>query len=251
MTALTALWGCSSDGDNNSSNTTFTKVSTAPTWKVDWNWHDASPDWKDSDPTQFECSMHVLVELADELAAVSTADDKMSMFISEECRCVSYRNVTSDGKIFFLLHVKGKSEETSQPMQLRYYSTGAQQLFVNNNIPPFLPNNLMEEAYNITLYPSGSSSKYPLYTVLTVKCPSTIPFNTSTNDKMAVFVGDECRGVLNNNDDENGGWKGNVYSYQAEEKAQIRYYSAEKGGIYVFNNDIKLNNAKQSEIISF
>ncbi len=254
MAVLTLQWGCSSDDGNGqggaTGHATFTS-SSAPSWTVDWNCHDASPEWVEPDPTQFECSMHLLLALNDELAAVSTAADRMSIFMSGECRCVSYRNVTAQGGVFFLLHVKGRSEEVGGPLQLRYYGAGAHLLLVTDIMPNFSPNNLMDETTELTLYPLGNTTKYPFFTEIKVAQPANMPFAVSHLDRMAVFVGDECRGVLSYDAEDKDGWTGFVHSSQAAEQAQVRYYSAEKGGIYAFSPTVTLNNRQQMVEISF
>lgn len=243
MASLTLAWGCSSDSsdENGSSRATFSPVASAPDWHVDLTWHDTAPDWQDPSSTQFECSMNLLVELGHQLVPFSSPGDQMAMFINGECRGVSYRNVTDDGTVVFLLHVKGTSEESSQPMQIRYYSAGASQLFINDEVPTFTPNNLMEEAFQLVFDPQTTSTKYPELTELTVYLPAELPFNVSEDDRLAVFVGNECRGVMVDGGELYPGWKGDVYGLQQGEKAQLRYYSAEKGGVYVFSEEVTLN----------
>lgn len=47
------------------------------------------------------------------------------------------------------------------------------------------------------------------------------------------------------------GWRMVVYSKQANETAQIRYYSAAKGGVYTILKTVTLNNLLQQENITF
>lgn len=47
------------------------------------------------------------------------------------------------------------------------------------------------------------------------------------------------------------GWRMNVYSRQPNETAQIRYYSADKGGVYTILKNVTLNNDIQVEHITF
>lgn len=194
--ALPLLWGCNDDNEEVGKNSTFVASASRPVWQIDWTWNDGSPDWQDPASTQFECSMNVLVELDDCFLPYSTVGDKMAMFINGECRGVSFRNVIDGERVLFLIHVKGRSEETSQHMELRYYSAGMKQLFIDYNMPMFSPGNLMDEAHQLILTPAGCSTKYPIYTEIYVRLPEQMPFTFSPDDQMAVFVGDECRGIF-------------------------------------------------------
>ncbi|MBO4801419.1 MAG: hypothetical protein J5545_06075 [Bacteroidaceae bacterium] len=251
MAALTLAWGCSSSDDDSSSHFTFTPA-TAPAWDIDWTWNDPAPDWQEPSATQYECSMNMLVDLNSTLRPLSTDADIMAMFINGTCRGISRRNVYPDGKVVFLLLIKGASQETGEKMELRYYSAGSQQIFVDSGIPPFTPNNLMDEAFSVLLFPQCSSTKYPLYTELTVMLPDVTPFTVTEKDIMAVFVGDECRGICSRDEEELfPGWKGDVFSRETGETAHVRYYSASDGGIYIFNPPFKLNNLLQQYNVTF
>lgn len=241
---LILLCSCSSDDDKQS--TTFNVLPSPPLWTIDWMWHDEAPAWQSPAPTKFECSMYMLVELDQNLQPYSTDNDQMAIFINDECRGVSYRNVYPDGHVVFLLHVKGNSTETEEEMELRYYSDGMHQLFVSNAVPPFTPNNILEEAFQMILELGDGSTKYPYRTELNVELPESLPSTPSEGDKMAVFVGDECRGICNYNKVIYNGWRGVVFSYEPGETAQVRYYSSDKGGVYTFGQTFVLNNDIQT-----
>ena len=112
---------------------------------------------------------------------------------------VSRRNVINGGEVLFLVHVKGASEEAGQPMTMYYYSAGARQLFINDYaLPSFEPNNLMDrndKDFTLWLSPVETSTKYPYFTEMMVRMPDDVPFTITDDDKMAIFVGDECRGL--------------------------------------------------------
>lgn len=249
IAVLTLAWGCSSD-DTEEGRPLFA-VGAKPAWKIDWTWHDAMPDWEDPPSTQFECSMNMLLELSQEFLPYSTDNDVMAVFINGECRGVGYRNVTRDGRVLFLLHVKGTSEETGAQMQLQYYCSNMKQLFTENDLPPFTPNNLMDEAFRIILSPIENGPKYPITTALTVMLPDIMPFSITDNDVMAVFVDDECRGFCTRNEILYPGWRGMIYSRQNNETAELRYYSAVNGGIYTFVSTFTLSGFMQMLEVTF
>ena len=77
--------------------------------------------------------------------------------------------------------------------------------------------------------------KYPVQNSLTVSLPANPPFSTSANDLVAVFVGDECRGV--------GPVDKAFTSFRTNEGEvlQLRYYSAEQNVIYTMKQVVNPN----------
>ena len=195
--------------------------------------------------------MSMLIRLVNSLTPYSTDNDVMAVFINGECRGVSYRNKLSNGRVVFLLHIKGTSDETNQPMELRYYCDGLHHLNVTTAIPHFVPNNVLDETYQMDFNIESGSTKYPIATNLTVILPQTLPFTVNANDVMAVFVGEECRGIGYQGGDLYEGWRATVFTSNEDETAQIRYYSAEKAGTYTILKTFKLNGRLQQENIMF
>ena len=252
MAVLTLAWGCSSGNDEKEeqwNNSTFA-LSEKPTWMVDWTSTDSKPDWKNPDPTKFDpnSSMSYLVELDEELTRYSTDNDLMAVFINEECRGVSTRNLSASGKVRFLLHVKGTGVEAGQPLKVYYYCDKLHSLSILPTFA-FVPGNLISKTFSTILHAGTGSLKYPVCTLITASMPQALPFTISGNDMLSVFVGSECRGVGQKNAD--GTWLLTAYSAQKGETAQLRYYSAEKGGVYTILKTIKLEGVSQQENISF
>jgi hypothetical protein len=246
------MWGCSSDSDDNGQGNHSSFVpSASPTWAMDWSSDATAPDWKEPDVTRFECSMTMLVSLQQSLAAYSTDRDVMAVFVDGDCRGVSYRNKLANGRVEYLLLVKGTSEETGHAMELRYYCDSLHHMNVLTALRPFEPSNLMDEKYHIHLGVENGSGKYPVSTQVTLMLPQTLPFTVNPNDKLAVFVDGECRGIGASGGDLYDGWRVMVYSRQAGETAQIRYYSAAKGGTYTILKTFSLSGSLQQEDVSF
>ncbi|WP_027449956.1 hypothetical protein [Xylanibacter brevis] len=251
MAALTLAWGCSSDSDDNQQwRGSVFALSVKPTWAIDWSSDVAQPNWQAPAPTKYECSMHLLIRLSDELSGHSTDDDQMAVFIGDECRGVSSRNLLSDGKVAFLLHVKASSEETGQPMELRYYCGGIHHLNKMQLEVPFTPNNFFQP-YKQDLAISDGSTKYPVVSQLTVTLPLQLPFTVNSRDQLAVFVDNECRGVGERDAENPDQWHITVCGVQAGETAQIRYYSTEKRGTFTIQESIQLTGKPQEVYISF
>ena len=264
MAALTLAWGCSSNDDDETfipgkevqeeqpqwNGSTFAP-SDKPEWAIDWTSNDAAPNWQEPESSLYECSMSLLVEQDDEFIRYSSDGDVMAIFINGECRGVSYRNVLNNGGVAYVLHVKGNSAETNAAMELRYYNARMHQLFIDSFMPPFSPNNLMDEAYRLIQSIGDGSTKYPVDGMLTVMLPKQLPFTPTDGDMLAVFVGDECRGVGCADPEMYPGWRVNVFCRQRGEVVQVRYYSAEKGGVYTILNTVAINDDMQQTDITF
>ncbi len=250
MAALTLAWGCSSDSDDNKWTGSVFTQSVKPTWSIDWSSDVGKPNWQSPDPTMFECSMYLLIRLSEELSAHSTDDDQMAVFIGDECRGASSRNLLSNGRAAFLLHVKATSEENGQPMELRYYCGGEHHLNKMLLEVPFTPNNFFQP-YKQDLTICDGSTKYPVVSPLTVSLPRQLPFTVDSHDMMAVFVDNECRGVGQRDADNPDQWTITACGVETGETAHIHYYSAEKRGIFVIQEGIQLTGKPQEVYISF
>lgn len=242
--ALVLAWGCRHD-EKEEKSSTFT-VSARPDWQVDLTSDEGVPSWTAPDPSQFESSVFIRLRLEDELAALSSDDDLMSVFIGGECRALSdVRNVSDDGGVYFILKIRGNSSTTETFLTLNYYSARLRQVFSilgrNNFVSGYT------YGFDMDFVPPllSGSSKYPVQCDLTVKMPATRPFNVKADDMVAVFSGDECRGA---------GLYGHsftVYGKQEGETMQVRYYSVEKGGIYTLDNTFVLNRGESVYNLEF
>ena len=217
--ALTIAWGCSSD--NNDENVPTENPSTfaqaeKPTWSVDFTGSDPQPQWTDPDQSLYTTSTTILAKLEDELAAHYTADDRMTVFVGDECRAVpSIPNRDKAGNVFFLL--KTLSDDSDYG-------------FDSDFVPPLLQ----------------SCKRYPVQGRLTVSLPGTMPFTAAADDQVAVFAGSECRGTGR------VGMPFTVFCTSAEESLQLRYYSAQQGGIYTLTQPVTINkNETKTVTINF
>ncbi len=257
---ITVAWGCSSESEE-PSETQLTErpnlkhyvfdQAEEPDWHMDWTGNDVEPVWKEPESSKHECSMNLLQTLEPELIPWSTDEDRMAIFINGECRSVSERNVQPDGNVLFLNHIKGTSEEAGAPTETRYYSGGAHLLFITEASPMFTPNNFVDDTYTIIFSPIGCSTKFPVFTELNVLLPDELPFHATEQDRMSIFVGDECRGICFLGGDIFPGWKCVVNQRRKMENASLRYYSAEKNGIYAFTDSFQLNDRLQAIDILF
>ncbi len=247
--ALTLAWGCSSSDDDELPEVvepepepepepeliaTFTATEGQPAWPVDWSWHDEAPDWRAPDAANFEFRMYAVLQLDYNYQTYSSDDDLMAFFINEECRGVSMRNVTSDGSIFFPIIVLGNNEEINANMTISYYCAGMKQIFTIS-APWFFTPDLTIGNENDYIFTFGYGSPKYMRNSLLAPVFNGAPFEASSKDFVAAFVGDECRGKAP---------VGNtmiVYTLVGkEEEVSFRYYSANQSGYYSFPETIMM-----------
>lgn len=234
---LTMAWGCSSDSDNTSSPSASTFVESGrPSWSVDLSGSDAAPGWQDIDRSLYESWMYVTVKLQDELAAYASTDDRMVVFIGDEQRTrPAAPNIYADGSVYFVMTIGGNSTDREINIRLCYWSAQLHQLFTIEEKSTFTPELPYGNTSDYVPPLLRGSKKYPVQQQLTVNLPAKVPFTPAAGDLVAVFAGNECRGVGN------VGKPFTVFRTTAGEALQVRYYSSDKTGIYSFLQNITLN----------
>ena len=208
-----------------------------PSWEMDMRGNDEAPEWEAPDPTKFESSMFIMVRLQDELAAHSSDDDRMAVFIGDECRTVpAVRNVVeSDSSVYFVMKIRGNSSDRNVIFSLRYYCANLHRIFSLMGQESFATERTYGYDEDFTPPLLRSLTQYPVQNSLTANLPANAPFEATGKDMVGVFVGNECRGV---------GKPGKAFTVcrtNAEEKLQLRYYSEKKGGVFTFKNTFSIN----------
>lgn len=251
MAALTMVWGCSSDNNDDGGDDKGTALegyanftsSATPQWQVDMTDNQQRPQWAAPDQSKYENKMIVMVRLQDELTPYSTDDDLMAIFVQNECRALSLRD-GNDEKVYFVLNLHGSANEEKN-FTLNYYSGGLKQLF------SLTGQNTFQNELNVGIESDFSpnlmygSTKYAVKTIVTVEMPEPMPFEESDNDLIAAFVGGMCRGT---------GKPGQpfiVFTNSTDEQVQLRYYSQRKGGIFTDVTPIRLTGDEQTITFQF
>ncbi len=243
MGVLTLMWGCSSDGDNSNvgdggNDITFTEVSERPDWKINYLGHDERPDWQNPNATLYEERMYVTLKLDNIFVPYSTQDDRMAVFIGEECRGVSGRNVSGfdSNSILFPIMVQGNRQDAEDyaSLTVKYYSGGMKQVFCIPKLDRFSPDAIVGGMWD-TVFSFEGGERYKSYIVINVQLKGDVPFSISEDDIMAAFIDGECRGIGSVNDFLL--WLTSEEE-EVEKMIQLRYYSAEKGGIYTLQKPV-------------
>ena len=242
---LTLAWGCTKESDSTTGGThyTVTDAPTAPQWDVirdmDWTSDEARPDWTDPDPLLFESTMILQVKLDEDLIAYASSQDLMAVMLGNECRAVSMCNVKGGDEpvvAYFIMAIKGNSNERDVPMSVHYYCAKLRQTFVMNDIIMFVPEmvyGIYDDSENFQPYFSMGSTKFPVTTFVSLALTGNVPFTMQTGDKLALFVGDELRGAVEIDDSTRPDDIFCIlFAKRAGETVGVRYYSKAQGRIY-------------------
>lgn len=256
--ALTVAWGCGSGSDDGveggavvggeAMTHSFRGITFAPSdrpaWEVDWTWHDAAPDWQNPDPSKYESRMYVILKLDGRYDSYCTDDDRMGLFLDRECRGVARRTVGNDdaGNYFFIM-VSGDNASDSKKMEIRYYCARMKQIFVMPGFFAFSPNVTIGDTSDQVI-PFGCGSPKYLRRSLTVWLAGNVPFASTPQDVVGLFVDGECRGLGRAGEDIG------VYvaATDLNELVYLRYFSAEKGGIYSVEQPVDLEEVSETTI---
>ena len=235
-TVLTLLWGCSSGDDETSSNGSTFVGSGKPAWSVDLTGNEEAPSWLAPDPTKFESSMFIMVKLQEELVPYSTNEDRLTVFIGDECRAVPAEpNKDDEGNVFFVLKIRGNSSDRAVSFTLCYYCALLHQIFDLEGQETFVS----ELTYGVDedFVPPllEGCKKYPANQLVKVNRPANLPFAQAEGDMIGAFVGNECRGVGRADQ------PFTVFCTSHEESFQLRYYSETRAGVYSFHQNFKVS----------
>ena len=244
LAVLTMLWGCSSDSDDGDKleGSSFVPVE-KPSWTIDMMASDPVPTWQAPDPSKYESSMFIMVCLEEQLARYASDDDMMTVLIGDECRAKpAPLHKSASGKCYFVLKIDGNSTDRDVPFSLCYYAAKIHHLFKLSTTQTFASDITYGIDEDFVPQLIKGSSRYPVQGDLTVKLPDTAPFTPSDDDFVAVFVGDDCRGVGT------VGQPFTVFLTSAGETPHVRYYSAQKGGVYTFKQSLTIAAGDSKEV---
>lgn len=212
---------CSEEGDK------VIEVYPAPSWAFSSAGNAMEPDWQKPASNLYPTSMTAVLCLTPYLEADWAEGDKMAAFIGGECRGVADA-IVRDGKPYYMLQIKADEGETGK-VSFYYYSH-------KNTYEYSVPNALPYEVDGVygTIddpeYPGfEASGRYPVGMQVAFKVTG-VDYIPSPDDKVAAFVGDDCRGVAV--------FDGDVFSMAVRgkmdgEAIDIRYYNQETQNYYV------------------
>ena len=153
MGLLTLCWSCSSDDDDNGGSEsdnqslsgayTFTATEGFPDWQVDWVGNEEAPKWESPAANLFEERMYVIIKLSNDYIDYSTNEDRMAVFVGDECRGVVTPKQMR-GAAYVAMSVYGTAQQTingqaadldkDQPVTFRIWDAATGMTYSNINI---------------------------------------------------------------------------------------------------------------------
>jgi hypothetical protein len=188
----TTLWSCK---DDEPAPPQLPTVVERPSWSIDFTSNDSRPAWEAEQPPQgkYQFSMTAAVTLSDYLSQFADEDDLLAAFVGDECRG-AVKPIEYEGRYLFLLHFRGNSSE-SDKVSLRYYSAANKRIYECKELFGFEPNATFGSIAQPQTPPFDSTAKYPETMDVVLRVTEHPTFSYQTLDMLAVFIGDECRGV--------------------------------------------------------
>ena len=255
MTALVILWGCSHDDDDPIDKDTpdtpkATLVSKGtPLWEIDWQYNEQAPQWTSPNPKEYENWMIIMVRLEDELAAVASEDDLMGAFINGELRAFNKPAKDPEGNfsqngVKFILKILGNEKSNQQvSFSLKYYSQKLKQMFILEGVDYFVNEKVWGIDQDLVLLLTQGSSKFPIVMQLILKMNlSNYGLISQPGDKLAVMVGDECRGIQTFEDEisTSSNVPLTVFGREENEGARLLYYNSYDDAVYDLGTTLQI-----------
>ncbi len=227
---------------------TSTTVDQEPAWTIDWSFNQERPDWKEPEPSNYEKWMVMLFKIEDELKPYVDENDLLALFVDNELQGLAKPAIRLDyasSQPSFLMKVYMQdSDETMVNLTVSYYSNRLKQIFSRSSQILYKPDEDygVDEDYvpDFTL----GSQKYPVTMSLQLASSpiASAGITTAAGDKVAAFVGEECRGTYTLDSNLLGASAiMTVFGLSTGEDVTLRYYAANTKTLYIFTNTIKLN----------
>ena len=216
---------------------TVTPADEAPQWKVDWSGNEARPDWQEPDASAYANFAVMIVTIEEALQPYVSQDDLLAIFVGDELRGLASPLVMGDGTMDatrFLL--KGYSNENAGDqvvVTMKYYNAKLKQIFSLSE------SMTLDEDSDLGIYDdfippfTQGCEKYPVTT--TVDLASALAeagITPAEGDMVAIFVGDECRGVAQFSTLDSPLSTLTVYLREEGEEVTLKYYDATGNRIF-------------------
>lgn len=262
LAVLTLMWGCKSSEDDpdstfetNSGQIDWQKSDGPADWSINWTGNESKPIWADAsylpNSSDYESWMILMVELQPELAAHSSPNDLMAVFVGNELRAIASPAVTikETKEVQFILKIFGNEEsDKTMPFTLSYYNSNLHQIFTIKGQETFYP----EAVYGVNekFVPNllEGCPKYPVQTELKLMFPhyAQTQLQPKVGDMVAVLVDGECRGMaLVNEKLFNSPFLFTVFGKKEGETGTVYYYNATENAIWNTKKTISITQGIQ------
>ena len=245
---MAICWGCSSNDDDDNSGTNegtnvLIEVSAGkPDWQVDLVNNEETPNWQAPDPSRYENWMIFMVRIQEELKPYVSDDDMIALFVGDELRGVNHPAKPADGQLptadestYFILRIYG-NERSDQEVNatVKLWSNKLRHTFTIKGKGYFIPESVKGLDTEFLPDIALGSAKYPFTAWLNISfIPQDYGLEASQDDMMAVFIGNECRGLSRiYRDGFNVTPRILLFGSQEGEEARLLYYNAKSNRVY-------------------
>lgn len=207
---------------------TSTPVTEAPDWKVDWSYNQERPDWQAPNASDYASFTVMLIKIEEVLQPYASTDDLLAIFVGDELRGLAspaYVMGSENEPVSFVLKAfTNESSGDTMDVTLKYYCAKASQIFSLSTSIVFDSETIGVEEEFVPKFSEGSP-KYPVVnTIDAADLLAQAGITPADGDQVAVFVGDECRGVLTLPLEE--GELLDVYLREEGEEITLMYYDS-------------------------
>ena len=223
---------------------TETTLSEAPQWQMDWTHNQERPDWKEPDASLYENWTILMIKIEEALQPYVSDGDMMALFANGELHGLARPAVGEDGQLAFpaTFLMKAYGNETSTEaikISLKYYNQKLRHIFTQfADISYDSDVNIGIDDDFIPGFTYGSA-KYPVMKAVNVEALlAGAGIKPAADNKVAAFVGDECRGTATLSPIGNTPMV--IYGYTAGEQVTLKYYDATAGKLYTIPDAVKL-----------
>ena len=203
----------------------------APDWHIDWTFNQEQPNWQAPNASAFENFVVMCIKIEEALQPYATSDDMLAIFVDDELRglakpaSVVDGNSSGDASTFVLKTFISEAVGDVLHVSVRYYNAQLKHIFTY--LEDFVYDADAAIGLNEDFTPEFTlgSSKFPVVTTMDVDdILASSSITPANGDKIAAFVGDECRGVatfpLQGED------AFNVYKTDESETVTLKFYNA-------------------------
>lgn len=245
LAAITLVTACSDD-DESAGSFSVSNVADEPQWQVDWTFNQERPDWQSPEESNFDNWAIILVKLEEDLQPYVDPNDLMAIYVDGQIRGVASPAVLQDGSMSdgeFLIKAYGNDVDSGILwIGVRYYSSRLHHIFTLVSSIYYQPEQVygIDEEFvpDLTL----GAEKFPiLMRVRPADVMNGTPIQPAEGDRIAAFVGDECRGVLTIDERLlSPAVELPVMGREEGEIVSFKYYEAATKRVYTFSQTMKM-----------
>ena len=244
LLASLTFGACSNDDDENVIH--VISQTPAPQWFVDWEYNTPQPDWQTPDASQYESWMVVMMQVEDEFRSSALPDDMMAIYVGDELRGVAkpaipvQEDENSTNTTLYVMKLFGNEPDgTKLELKMMYYSVYLRQIFTCYTPIEYTSGAVYGVDEKLMPQFSLGSEKYALNRTLSLNVLplASAGITPAEGDRVAAFVGDECRGTYILDDrllDASPVMC--VFLHDRSEPVDVKYYSTLTQNLYTFTN---------------